>query len=97
MKKDGPAGRVKTELAKLRTKIDGIDRQVLGLLVQRAACSRKIGAIKKKNGLRVYSPKREQDILARLCKQSCTPLTSAAVRAIFKTVMRESRKLQRAL
>jgi chorismate mutase len=84
-------------LTKLRIKIDRIDQKLLALLAQRAACSRKIGDIKKKNGLRVFSPKCEQEILARLCGKSCAPLTTAAVCAIYKTIMRESRKLQRSL
>jgi chorismate mutase len=84
-------------LEKLRGKIDVIDRKLLPLLAQRAAHAQAIGSIKKKNGLPVYSPKREQNILTRLCQKARPPLTSAAVCAIYKTIMRESRKLQRSL
>jgi len=50
----------------LRTKIDEVDKKILALIEKRVHLTQKIGQAKKKKGLPVYDPKREEEILSRL-------------------------------
>lgn len=51
------------KLAQVRAKIDGIDRQLLPLFVERMQCSEQVAALKKEAGEPVFSANREQAIL----------------------------------
>jgi chorismate mutase len=52
-------------LAALRSKIEGTDDAILGLIVKRAELARKIGAAKKRAGLPVLDPAREAQVVRR--------------------------------
>lgn len=54
------------EIDALRKKIDDIDERILLLLKKRAEVSRKIGSIKKKNGLPIRDRTRESRLYAHL-------------------------------
>ena len=54
------------EIIALRKKIDEIDERILLLLKKRAEISRKIGSIKKKNGLPIRDRTRENRLYAHL-------------------------------
>ena len=51
------------ELELMRKKIDEIDDKLLVLFRERLEVSKKIGLIKKKNNIKIFDPKREQEIL----------------------------------
>ena len=78
-----------------RAQIDEIDAQLVRLLNERATCAVQIGQIKRKNGQRVYDPKREQRILERVTSMSSGPLTEDAIRRLFERIIDESRRLER--
>ena len=78
-----------------RARIDEIDRQLLGLLSQRAELSLEIGRAKRESGEPVLVPQREQEILDELARLNPGPLSAGAIRAIWSEVLSASRCLQR--
>ncbi len=56
------------EIDRLREEIDRIDEEILRLLTERARIARKIGEIKKRNGLDVHVPERERAIFEKILK-----------------------------
>ena len=76
----------------LRKRIDGVDDELLRLLYSRAGLAIEIGHLKRKKGVAVYSPARERAIFARLAKINNGPLHEAAVKRIFREIVRESRR-----
>ena len=53
-------------LSDWRTRIDGIDRQLIDLLNERMHCAHQIGQIKKAAGKPIRDPERERDVLAKV-------------------------------
>ena len=82
-------------LTPLRTRIDEIDGQLLILLNQRSKCANAIGHIKKRIGLPIYLPAREQEILHNVTCANQGPLDEYAVRRIFERIIDETRSLER--
>jgi chorismate mutase/prephenate dehydratase len=78
-----------------RARIDGIDRQLLRLLNQRAELSLEIGRAKRESGEPILVPEREQEILDELARLNPGPLPPGAIRAIWTEVLSASRRLQR--
>ena len=78
-----------------RARIDEIDRQLLGLLNQRAQLSLEIGLAKRASGESVFVPEREQEILDELARLNPGPLLPGAIRSIWSEVLSASRTLQR--
>ena len=81
-------------LARLRLRIDRIDKKLLRLLNQRASAALQIGRVKKQNGLPVFDKKRERAVLGRLVRNNGGPLPAASVKAIFREILRRNRGLQ---
>lgn len=55
-----------------------------------------VASIKISSGLPVYDKQREQAILDRVCHQNQGPLDSQGLAAIFRCIIRESRKVEEA-
>ena len=73
------------ELLKLRNEIDRIDEEILARLAERARCAQRVGEIKR--GVMYYRPEREAQVLRRLAELNPGPLSSDAVKTIFREVM----------
>ena len=71
-------------LHELRTEIDGIDRQIIELLEERAKLTREIGKIKRELNLPVKDEKREEEVLKR----------AGRFREVFKKIMEVCRNEQ---
>jgi len=71
----------------IRKKIDSIDTQLLDLLAQRAECVHTVGEIKKKEGLQIYAPEREEALLRKLVEMSDGKLPEVSIRAIYREIM----------
>ena len=86
-------------IEELRSRIDGIDEQLLRLLNVRVQCAVEVGRLKHEAGLPIYQPEREAQVLARV-KQSAAdlagPLTADAVVRIFERIIDEARRAERA-
>ena len=85
-------------IEELRGRIDIIDDQLVRLLNVRVACAVEIGRLKHDEGLPIYQPDREKQVLAQV-RQSATqlagPLNADAVVRIFERVMDEARRAER--
>ncbi|MDR3638264.1 MAG: prephenate dehydratase [Isosphaeraceae bacterium] len=84
-------------LTDLRGEIDRIDKELVGLLNRRAEISLQIGQVKHQQGLEVWSPAREDEVVARALAESAGPLPPETLRLIFRELMSGSRALQRTL
>ena len=82
-------------LARLRARIDRLDREILKLLNERARLAAEIGRLKRENGLAVYSPAREEEVIQHVLARNQGPLSDTCVRAIFRELMSGSRALQK--
>jgi chorismate mutase len=83
------------KLVVLRRRIDRLDLRLLDLLNQRALLALRVGALKRRRQQPIFDPKREQRVLHRMAQKSRGPLSKAAVRDIFRAILRYSRTLQR--
>lgn len=78
-----------------RGRIDAIDRKLVELLNERARCAMEIGHLKRSQGLPVYQPDREREILTNVESANRGPLEDTAVRRLFERVIDEARSLER--
>lgn len=92
-----PADDGKTGLASLRADIDRIDRQLVGLMNERAEVARDIGHIKQTSGQQTYDPSREEAVLERVAASNAGPLSSDSLKAIFRELISGSRAIEQHL
>ena len=71
----------------IRKRIDAIDHQLLDLLSQRADLVHEVGIVKKRDGLQIYAPEREQALLNRLVEMNRGRLPEKSIRAIYREIM----------
>lgn len=79
-------------LDEIRKDIDGIDREIVELIVKRMNLSRDVAAYKIKNGKKVFDSAREQAILDKV--STLAGEHGKAARLIYSTIMEQSRALQ---
>lgn len=72
-----------------RQRIDSIDQQIVTLLNERAQVVRQVGMIKKQYHAPASAPGREEQVIRRVASQAQTPLTPAAVEAIYRAILHE--------
>ena len=85
------------DLQQLRQRIDGLDTRLLRLLSQRAVLALRVGRLKKQRGLKLFDPQRERAILHRMTRANGGPLSPAAVRAIYREILTQVRRLERSV
>lgn len=78
-----------------RERIDVLDRAMLHMMNERVKCANVIGAIKKRLGMPVYVPSREEEVIRNVVSGNEGPLSDAAVRRLFERVIDETRSLER--
>lgn len=78
----------------LRAEIDRLDKTLVELLNRRAEIATQIGRIKHARGLEIWSPAREEEVLARALKAHEGPLPTETLRLIFRELMSGSRAIQ---
>ncbi len=81
------------DLQEYRTKIDGIDREIVRLFAERMQTASEIAAYKKEHNLPVYDGAREHALLAKVSELAGENLESYA-RVLFSTLMNLSRSYQ---
>jgi len=87
-------------LGEIRSHIDAIDSQVLELLNQRADLVHEVGLLKKRDGVSIYAPEREEKLLRSLIElneRNKGRLPATAVRAIYREIMSASFALEKGL
>jgi len=78
-----------------RHRIDAIDRQLVGLLNERATHAIALGGLKKERGLPIYQPSREEEVLQNVQEFNRGPLEGPALRRLFERIIDESRRIER--
>ena len=76
-----------------RQEIDALDTELLRLLNRRAAIACEIAAVKVVSGMPAYDPGREAQVLERVTAQNAGPFDDESVRAIFHSIIHETRTL----
>lgn len=84
-----------SDLNPLRIKIDALDTELLRLLNERAGVAQQIGEIKSREGLPIYAPERENQVLRSLVERSEGPLRPESIRAIYCEIMSASLALEK--
>jgi len=77
-----------------RRKIDAVDTALLQLLNLRASLALEVGKMKRKEGVSLRTPVREQEILRRVKKANPGPLDGEAVGRIYELILAESLRAQ---
>ncbi|HWX56223.1 MAG TPA: chorismate mutase [Verrucomicrobiae bacterium] len=80
-------------LAGWRSEIDAIDTELLRLLGQRANIAREVALIKVATHLPAYDGQRERRVLDQLGARNPGPFPSESVVRIFRSIIRETRRL----
>jgi chorismate mutase/prephenate dehydratase len=77
------------KLQEVRAQIDGIDRQIQGLITQRATWASKVRAAKgeMKAAVEYYRPERESQILRRVLDRNQGPLSNEVLLRLFREIM----------
>lgn len=77
----------------LRARFDDVDARLVALLVERAALSEEIGALKRARGQPPFDAAREAAVLERAAALAQPPLDPGAARRILAAVLAESRAI----
>ena len=83
------------QIRELRGRIDVLDRHIVELLNERAKCAREIGRLKQAEGVPIYQPAREAEVLANVRAANRGPLSGEALARLFERVIDEARRLER--
>lgn len=76
-----------------RRRVDELDRELIRLLNRRAQMSIQLGQLKQDVGLPLRDVEREEDILQHAQRFNPGPLDAEAMQAIFREILRESRRI----
>jgi len=88
----GSAQGAKSALDSLREQIDGIDQQLVDLLVQRGRIIQQVTDIKKRHDLPTFHPAREENLIStRRAQATQAGLDPDYVEDLFRTMLRHSR------
>ncbi len=80
----------------VRDQIDGIDKEIIDLLVKRQELSVKIGKRKAKKDIFVRDRRRETEILENLSNIAKEKgVSSTLIKKIYIEILKESRRIQR--
>ncbi len=83
------------EVRRLRTKIDALDRKLVGLLNERAELARQAGRAKDAAGVRqIRDAEREREVLLRVSMANTGPLPQADLLALYRRLMTATRALE---
>jgi chorismate mutase len=83
------------DLDDLRRRIDMLDEHIVRLLNARAACALEIGRLKREEGIPIYQPAREADVIAHVRGVNTGPLDEPAIQRLFERIIDEARHLER--
>jgi chorismate mutase-like protein len=80
----------------LRADIDRVDEVLVRLLNERARVACEIGRVKKEQGIELYQPDREKQVLAHVRNVASEgPLGADAIARLFERIIDEARRLER--
>src|SRR3954463_494425 len=80
----------------LRKDIDRVDEVLVRLLNERARVACEIGRLKKEQGVEIYQPEREKQVLEHVRSIAVEgPLGPEAIARLFERIIDEARRLER--
>src|ERR1041385_5463578 len=83
-------------LDELRTDIDRVDEVLVRLLNERARVACEIGRVKREQGVELYQPDREKQVIAHVRSVAAEgPLGADAIARLFERIIDEARRLER--
>ena len=83
------------ELARIRDRIDELDKAIVELLNQRAVLGRSAGRAKHLAGRRaIKDPEREREVLLRVAMANKGPLSQADLLSIYRRIVTVTRGLE---
>ncbi len=85
------------DLDQQRKRIDEIDRELVGLLSERARCAQRIGQAKASSGSAIFVPHREQEVFNKIASFNQGPMSDLSLRAVWREIMSASFSLERPL
>lgn len=77
----------------LRAELDHINDDLLELLNRRARVVLEVAETKRRLGLSMHAPAREEEMLTTLAERNTGPLSQESVREVFTTIIRACREL----
>lgn len=85
------------EIARLRRRIDALDRRIVALLNERARLGREVGRAKVQAGRRVVRDvEREREVLVRVAMANGGPMPQADLLAMYRRLITATRALEMA-
>lgn len=84
------------ELKDYRQSLDKIDKELKRLLDERFSISIAIGELKRANGMEIFDPEREKEILQTQGVHNESAYNEATME-VYKVILEESKKLQKNL
>lgn len=91
----GSQKELEEQLETLRSGIDEIDREIVGLINRRLLIGKKIGEIKEIKGANVLDQDREKQVLKRLSEINSGPADEKVIHYIFSVIMTATRQIQK--
>ena len=83
------------ELARVRDRIDELDRRIVELLNERAALGRTAGRAKRLAGRRaIKDPEREREVLLRVAMTNPGPLSQSDLLSIYRRIVSATRVVE---
>jgi len=82
------------ELLKHRNTINKIDKNIVFLLEERFKAAESISKYKKKNGLSLFQPDREREIIEILIKDSRIS-SNKFIKELYELIFNESKRIQK--
>ena len=83
------------ELARIRDRIDELDREIVERLNERAALGREAGRAKRVAGRRALrDPEREREVLLRVAMANPGPLSQADLLSIYRRIVAATRSVE---
>ena len=83
------------ELARIRDRIDDLDRRIVELLSERTTLGRAAGRAKSLAGRRaIHDPEREREVLLRVAMANPGPLPQADLISIYRRIVSVTRGLE---
>ncbi len=83
------------DISDWRRKIDELDRQLVGLLSQRAHAAHEIGKLKRVAGMPIYEPDREREVFNHVKSANRGPLPDIELVRIYERIMDVMRQIQK--
>ena len=83
------------KLDQYRKEIVSLNDQILDLLSKRGELAQKIGEEKNKQGIQVYDPEREKEMINQLLDQNKGPFNDNVIKQLFKEIFKASTDLQK--